>query len=180
MQCKPFIGPRKSVSAVFVMNPFNELVCLAPVFKVSADLCANLSLGLSPVSFTPFNRLMVLPCVAQHYKACLMGPKPNYFYLYLEGSWLGRFWGAVVLQSSWTSGSHQRGDRGVDGGGGRVKKRTKKRRQMGQKEQETVWDKVIIKGGEDKGNWTGRNPKMEAEFKESERKGERMTIWKAR
>lgn len=37
-------------------------------------------------------------------------------------------------------------------GGERVKRRTRRRRQMGEKEQEKV-----IKGGKDKANWAGRS-----------------------
>lgn len=65
--------------------------------------------------------------------------------------------GGAVVQSSWTSGSYPRRG-GGGGGGGRVKnKGPSKGRQMGEKEQESVWDKVIIKGEEDKANWAGRS-----------------------
>ncbi len=98
------------------------------------------------MSSTPINRLMVLPCAGEHYKACLMAELST-----REERWLGRFRGEMVLQSSWTSGSHQEGGGGWMDGGGRVKKKTKKRRQMEEKEQGKEWDKVI-KGEEDKAN----------------------------
>lgn len=58
----------------------------------------------------------------------------------------------MVHQSSWTSGSNQRR------GGGRwsVKRSTKKRRQMGEKGEGTIQDKVI-KGQAAKANWAGRS-----------------------
>lgn len=56
-----------------------------------------------------------------------------------EGSWLGRIWAVMVLQSNWTSGSYQRGD----GGGWRgweseKKEGQKKGDRWGEKEQETM------------------------------------------
>ena len=102
------------------------------------------------MSFSTINRLMVLPCVAQHFKACLMGPKPSSLHG-REVEWEG-FGVQWVLQSSWTSGSNQRGDGGWMDGGGRVKRGPEEGDRWGEKEQEKV-----IKGGKDKANWAGRS-----------------------
>lgn len=96
--------------------------------------------------FAPISRRMSL-CVAKHYEACLVGPRPSSLHG-REVGWTG-FGGAVVLQSNRTSGSYQRGDGGGCEGRRLKKKRNKKRRWMG--EQETVMGRSD-KGEEDKAN----------------------------
>lgn len=81
-----------------------------------------------------------------------MGPGPA---LYMGGRLAGEVLGCNVPPEQldiWVPS-----ERGWGSGlGGGVKKRSKKRRQMGEKEQGRVWDKVI-KGEEDKANWVGRS-----------------------
>lgn len=87
------------------------------------------------MSFTPINRLVVLPCIAEHYKACLMGPGPA---LYMGGRLAGEVLGCnvppeqldiwVPSERGWGSGL----------GGGSKKEVQKKETDGGERTRESV------------------------------------------
>lgn len=91
-----------------------------------------------------------------------MGPRPSSLSLYMGGRGdCGGFLGAAVLHSSWTSGSHQRGDEGWGGRGRRrgreSEKEDPKKGDRWRRKNKGECRGKAIKGGEDKANWAGRS-----------------------